>query len=310
MRILGKSPRKAGRTDTRARNNRQGRTGKRGKSGTSPIVVAAAVVAPLAVLGAAGFGTITLLDSEEIDANFCYARADQHQAVIFVDNSIQGQSGAQLRDYRTGLMRAYDNAPANSLIRIASTARTQGGSFAQPAHVICKPAATPAQQEAIGAPSQPAPMLARIADEARTKFEEMADQVIADASDEAQIARDSPILEQMQAISRYDGWTGPNRSLTMISDGENNSESARFCTVPGDFVPFEQFRKKRSYQYIEPRSFEGVDVTILLVEIGKLPAPGAPYCSNDGLRDWWPQYFTENGAKSVDLRRLRYWQDS
>ena len=138
----------------------------------------------------------------------------------------------------------------------------------------------------------------------------MVDQVIADAKDEDQAAMDSPILEQLQAISRYDGFTGPNRSLTVITDGINNSETARFCAVSGDLPPFAQFRTRRSYRYVEPSSFEGMDVTLLLVEFGRLPAPGASHCSNAALRDFWPAYFTGNGAKSVDLRRLRYWQDS
>jgi len=268
--------------------------------------MAAAIVAPIFVLGAGGYGVFALLDGEELDANYCYAREDQHQAVVFVDNSIEGESEAQIRDYRTGMMRVWDNAPANSLIRIASTDRTSGGSFAPPQFTICKPAETQAEQEALGAPSQTAPMLARISGEAKGRYEEMVEQVIADATDGEKTALDSPILEQLQAISRYDGFDGPNRSITAITDGINNSETARFCVVQGALAPFERFKTTRSYSYVEPRSFEGVDVTIMLVELGGLPAPIAPYCTNAELRDFWPDYFKGNGAASVDLRRLRY----
>jgi len=292
------------------RAGRNGRSAGRGRPGNNGAKMAAAIIAPLVALGAASYGAIALLDGEEADANHCYDRDDQHQSVVFVDNSIVDQSGAQMRDYRTGLIQVWDNAPANAQIRIASTDRTTGGSFAQPQFTICKPAANPAEQEAIGAPSQTAPMLKRIAGEARGKYEAMVEQIIANASDPSKTALDSPILEQLQAISKYPGFTGPNRSLATITDGINNSETARFCMVKGALVPFEKFKKKRGYKYIEPDSFEGVEVTIMLVERGKLPAPGAPYCSNDDVRDFWPEYFKGNGAASVDLRRLRYWQDS
>jgi len=314
MKLFIKSHPKAKRGNVRRNNKNRPRPhrgpGRKTNGSGQGLAIAAAIAVPTTALGIAGYAAMTMMSTEEPDANHCYAREDQHQAVIFVDNSIEGQSGSQLRDYRTAFIRAYDNAPANSLIKITSTARTQGGSFAQPSFVICKPASTPAEQEAIGAPAQPAPMLARIAATARGEYEAMVDQVIADAQDASQTAKDSPIFEQFQAISNYDDFTGPNRSLTSITDGVSNSDSARFCFVKGDLVSFDQFKERRSYQYVEPRSFEGVDVTLLLVEIAEFPVPEAPYCSNADIRDFWTDYFKANGAKSVDLRRLRYWQDS
>lgn len=299
-----------GRKRPHARRSKPFRGPSRRSSNNNNAMMAAAVVVPTSLFALAGYGVITLMDGEERDANFCYTRDDQYQAVIFVDNSLEGESGSQLRDYRTGLMQVWDNAPANTLIRIASTNRTQGGSFAQPQFTICKPAATPAEQEAIGAPEQSAPMVARVHDEARGHFEEIVETVIADATDPAKTAKDSPILEQLQAISRYSGFEGANRSLTVITDGINNSEAGRFCLERGALVPFERYQTTRRYQDIEPSSFDGLDVTFLLVEFGRFPALGAPHCTNEELRDFWPEYFSANGAASVDLRRLRYWEDS
>jgi len=294
------------RKSQRPHSARRSRGSRRNTAGQSSAKLAAAVVAPLMVFGAGGFAIFTLLDGEEIDGNYCYTREDQHQAVIWIDNSLEGQSEAQLRDYRTGMLRAWDNAPANTLIRIASTERSTSGSFAQPQFTICKPAKTPAEQEAIGAPELTLPRLARIHADAHAEFESMVDQVVSDATDGGKTALDSPILEQFQAISRYDGFTGPNRSITGITDGFNNSEAARFCTAKGALIPFERFKTRRSYSDVKPRSFEGADVTLLLIEHGQLPSPIAPYCTNAELRDFWPDYFKGNGASSVDLRRLRY----
>lgn len=313
MPIFDKSQRKL-RRGVKSNRRRSSRVRERGvgrsAGGTNNAKLAAAITVPIAVLGMVSYGVIALLDGEKADANHCYTRDDQHQAVVLIDNSIEGESGAHIRDYRTGLMRVYDNAPANAVIKIATTARTQGGSFAPPVFIICKPAATQTEQADIGAPEKSTPVLRRIAGEARGKYEAAVDQVIADASDPSKTALDSPIFEQLQAISQYDDSTGPNRSLTIITDGIANSETARFCSQKGALVQFEKFRKRRSYKYVEPRSFEGMDVTFLLVEHGKLPALGAPHCSNEELRDFWPEYFKGNGANSVDLRRLRYWQDS
>ncbi len=287
---------------------RKRRTQKSSSGKTAQL--AAAIALPVMLFGAASYGVIALLQGEERDGNFCYSRPDQHQAVIFVDNSLEGESGSQLRDYRTGLMRVWDNAPANARIRVASTNRAEGSSFAEPLFTICKPAATPEEQEGIGAPEQSAPMLARVHSEAREAYAEMVETVIADATDPAKQAIDSPIFEQLQAISRYDGFEGNNRSLTVLTDGISNSEAGRFCVELGALIPFERFKDQRRYRDVEPRSFDGLDVTFLMVEFGQFPATSAPYCSNEELRDFWPEYFKANGATSVDLRRLRYWEDS
>lgn len=203
-------------------------------------------------------------------------------------------------------MQTWRDAPANTRIRIASTLKGAGSSFAEPQFTICKPAETPTEQAAIGTPEQTSPMLARVHEEARAEFEAMVNQVIADASNEAKAASYSPILEQLQAISRYSNYSGPNRSLTVITDGWNNSEAGRFCLEPGALVTFERFKNKRRYRDVEPASFEGLDVTILLVEQSTLPALRAPYCTNAEVRDFWPDYFTGNGATSVEVHRLSY----
>jgi len=309
MTIFNRSNAKSrkGRKPTRSIKNTRRNNRRKGSSMGKAIKLAAL---PVIALGAGGYAVNHYTNIEKPNAYGCYNREDQHQAVVFVDNSLTGQSGAHLRDYRTGLLRVYQTVPANSLIRITTTSRKDGGSFAQPTFILCKPAATPAEQAAIGAPEKSAPHLKRLERKAYAQYQSMVEQVIADAQDPDKAAKDSPILEQLQAISRYDGFDGPNRSLTIITDGISNSETARFCVVKGDMPPFEKFRTTHNYKYVAPRSFQGMDITFLLVEFGKLPAGSLKYCSNKELYDFWEDYARGNGAKSIDMRRLRYWQDS
>ena len=239
---------------------------------------------------------------------YCYAREDQHQVAVFIDASMTAESSAtQVRDYRTAFIRAYDNAPANALISLFTTATDGRGSLPEPVFSMCKPASTPQEQGQFDGPSKTAPYLTRQADEAKAAYLAGVEAVLSDAQDPDKAAGDSPILEQVQAISRYQGFQSENRSLIWISDGIQNSEIARFCSVQGHMPRYQAFEKTRAYKDIKPNSFAGVDVFVLLVEFGPLPNDWAKFCSNAELRDWWPAYFEGNGANNVELTRLRFW---
>jgi hypothetical protein len=286
------------RTTKRPNRNRRQNSRRNTRRNSDKSRLVKLIAAPIAVASIGGFALYHYLGIEQPDALGCYTRTDQHQAVVFVDNSVLNESGAHFRDYKTGMLRVYDNAPANSLIKITTTSRSEGGSFAQAAHVICKPASTKAEQASIGAPDQPSQYLKNIADAAAANYKAIVDQVIADARDPAKAAKDSPILEQIQAISRYDDFEGPNRSLTVISDFIQNTEFARFCSVKGHMPSFETFKKRPDYRHIAPNSFEGVDVTFLMVEYGKLPFGSYNYCTHTEFYNWWEAYALGNGADS------------
>lgn len=262
---------------------------------------------PTLVLGGGGIIMSQQLKIEKMGADYCYARKDQHQAVAFLDNSMQQDlSPRQYRDYQTGFDRLYEDVPANARIAIYTTASDTDRSLPKPIASICKPAATVAEQDALGAPSQLAPYLARQAMDAKEEYDAIVKQVLRDAQDTSKAALDSPILEQLQGISRDSGFTSQYRSLTVITDGIQNSEIARFCSVKGDLPPFSIFRTQKKYVHVEPRSFSGVDVQFLLVESYLLPQATLPYCTNNEIRDWWPAYFKANGAASIEVTRLRH----
>ncbi|PHR92420.1 MAG: hypothetical protein COA69_08585 [Robiginitomaculum sp.] len=247
--------------------------------------IAALIIMPTVVLGGGGIIMNQQLKTEKMGADYCYALKDQHQAVGFLDNSMQQDlSPRQYRDYQTGFDQLYENAPANARISVYTTASDTDRSLPKPVASICKPAATVAEQDALGAPKKLAPYLARQAMDAKEEYDAIVKQVLRDAQDISKAALDSPILEQLQGISRTSGFNSQYRSLTVITDGIQNSEIARFCSVKGDLPPFSIFKMQKRYTHVEPRSFTGVDVQFLLVESYLLPQATLPYCTNNEIR--------------------------
>lgn len=292
------------------RNTYGGSRHRRGRSNVNIGKIVGLVALPLAVLGGGGVAMSYYMGIEKPDSDFCYLRDDQHKSAVFVDNSLRDLSAAQMRDYRTALHDAYDRAPPNARIMVFSTASDVQQSQARPVLAMCKPPATSAEQEAIGAPSETKPFLARRAAEARRIFEVRIDEILADVEDRSKRAGDSPILEQLRAISRYDGFAGASRDLWAITDGLQNSETARFCAVKGDMPPYAKFAKRPAFANVEPRSFAGTNVSVLLVESAQLPQPGLQHCTHAEMRAWWPAYFKGNGAQAVELTPLRRWAGS
>ncbi|MGF1463318.1 MAG: hypothetical protein ACFB2Z_09150 [Maricaulaceae bacterium] len=262
---------------------------------------------PALVLIGGGFALDAYQRTEKIDADFCYARPDQAQHVLFLEASFTaGLSDQQERDYWASFEAGWRNAQPNTRFVGLSTARNVSGSIARPAFVICKPPANTAQQDALGVPGKPAPYLANQAAEAYMRYRGLTARLLADAQNPALQANESPILAQLQTISRYSGFQGPGRTLTVLTDGLNNSETAKFCAVQGDLPPFDVFARQDRYEAVRPRPFTGTDVNLLLVENGPLPQPGLDHCTSAELRRFWRSYFEANGAASVQLTRLRY----
>lgn len=299
------------RSSRHARSGRRSRRIRRGADRNRLSKIAAVVVVPVVVLGAAGYGLNEYSNIEQISADYCYAREEQAQAAVFIDFSMNGNlSGAQRRDLVTALERAYAQMPPNGRLMIFTTARDTAGSIARPVFEMCRPATTTAEQEAIGAPSKPAPNLRRIAEDALAAFDAEVARILSDVQDDAVTAQESPILEQVRAISRYPGFQGPDRSFVWLSDGLQNSEFARFGAVQGDMPSVERFTARSDYDVIRPDSLAGVEVTLLLVESVTLPQPGLEFVTQDEMRTWWPEYFRVNGAASVSLERLRWIEGS
>ena len=291
-----------------ARSRRRTRRGRRtrGSGANRALKIAAIATLPLIALGAGGYGLSEYIKIEQIDANYCYTRPDQAQTAVFLDYSVNKDlTGAQRRDLVRALERAYEDIAVNGRVMIFTTARDSGGSLADPVFVICRPAAGVAEQASIGAPSKPAPNLERIADDARESYRAQVERILADLDDSEKAAQESPILEQVQAISRYSGFQGQDRSFVWLSDGLQNSEFAQFGAIKGDMPPVAKFTRRSDYDLVRPDQLDGVSVTLLLVESIALPQAGLDFVTHREMRRWWPEYFRANGAEFVRLERLR-----
>lgn len=265
---------------------------------------------PALTLGGGGYALSAYMGVERIDEAFCYARDDQHQLAMFFDASHPREnSNQQWRDIAAEMRQAFALSEPNTRILGFTTTRADGGTVIEPAFTICRPPETPLQQEAIGAPAKTPQYLANLTEEARAAFETIVQNTLADLQNESIRALDSPLLEQLQAISRYPGFQGSNRALTVISDGLQNSETARFGMVEGDLPSFEAFAAQGRYEYVRPRSLHGVDVRLLLVESYSLPQPGMDFATWPEVREFWLDYFQANGAADVELVRLRHGAD-
>lgn len=291
------------RKPTRRSRNRRSR---RGNSSGRLLKIGALIAMLASVLGGGGHGLREYMKIERIGAGYCYPRAEQAQAAVFLDYSVnRNLSGAQRRDLVTALERVYAQLPPNGRAMIFTTARDTGGSIARPVFQLCRPAATPVEQAAIGAPDKPAPNLRRIAGDAREEFGAEVARILGDTQDGAKAALESPILEQIRAISRYPGFQGPDRRFLWLSDGLQNSEIARFGAVKGDMPSVARFVQRPDYDVIRPDSLAGVDVTLLLVESLTLPQPGLEFVTHGEMRRWWKTWFHTHDAASVRLERLR-----
>jgi hypothetical protein len=271
------------------------------------VKIGALLALPVIVAGVGALVMGEALKEPRIGQDFCYAAKDaRHNAAVFVDVSFTGDtSAAQDRDLTRALHDAYSTLPANGRLSVFTTANAVVGSLPVPVLSVCRPPANEQEQEALGLGSKPAPYLSHQAQEARNALAGSVAALLAQAKDREQIAKDSPILEQVQGISRY-RFDGPLKALTLYTDGLQNSESFQFCQSQGHMPPFALFAQKPEYRFLKPEPFEGVAVNVLLIEFGTLPSSLLPFCTSDEVRAFWPDYFRSNGAASVQLSRLRY----
>jgi len=285
-----------------ANRKRGSRSRRGGNSYRNAILISASAFIVLGGIGGFGFAGYQYANTERADENLCFARHNQHQTAIWIDYSLQGMTSAQLRDYMAGALGAYDRTPANGRVMVVTTGQSAHGNLPMPVFTICKPAATEAEQQALGIPVEGKPQRDRTVTVARTTFIKAMEQVIASAGDKDQQAKASPILEQLRAVSRADWYQGAStRSFLAITDGIENSKVGKFCFQKGDMPPFASFSAKPQYQWVKPSAFADTDVRVLLVEMDV----NLLYCTNAELRQWWRDYFAGNGAASVDVIPLQ-----
>lgn len=247
---------------------------------------------------------VTHMSTERIDADYCYARDDQYQLALYLDYSVIHQiTVSQTRDLENTLRASFENLPPNGKISIFSSSKDETSTVMQSGFTLCRPSATVEEQEDLGAPNKSAAMLRREFQEAEDAFLSYVVETLEHSKDETNKADSSPILEQIQGISRA-SFSSPLSKLIIFSDGVNNSENGRFCSVQGDLPPYRLFKEQPRFRYIRPDSFSGAEIDFLMVQDGRTSPSDMAYCTWLELQNFWVDYFEDNGGRNVTLTPL------
>ena len=265
---------------------------------------AASVVAA----GGIGFAVVQDANSAKPDVLGCYAPETASTAVL-VDSSVPRWGATQQSDLLTFLSQLYEEGLAfNERFSMFLTAEDRIGTIPPPVLEFCGHARTPRELEDIGAARQEAPYLRRKSAKFRREvFDKILGEVFALTATKGNTQWvESPVLEQVQAISRLPQFADfEERSLVVVSDFLQNTKDAQFCGTKGHLPPFASFRETAYYKRIAPKSLAGVRVTMLALVRDEIGGPGLPYCSEDELYGFWEAFFRAAGAESVEVIRLR-----
>lgn len=266
--------------------------------------------AAASVVAAGGIGYAVVHDANSAKPNDlgCYAPEVASTAVL-VDSSVPRWGPTQQNDILTFMSELFEHGLAfNERFSMFLTAEKRIGTIPPPVLEFCGHARTPKDLEAIGAARQEAPYLQRKADKFRREvFDETLDEVFAltATKDNTQWV-ESPILEQVQAISRLRQFADhERRRLVVVSDFIQNTRQAEFCATKGHLPSFSTFRKTAYYKRVEPKSLSEARVTMLALVRDEISGPNLPYCTEDELYGFWQEFFLEAGAESVEVIRLR-----
>lgn len=287
------------------RRNRRGRN-KSGNLFTRIAMILSIILMPITALGVGGYFLNDYINTPRLDTAFCYESKRQYQTAFFADFSLTHQTSSnQQRDFINAVKKAYRSLPANGRISFFTTAQDADATIVEPVFSMCRPPKNAREQKAIGAPQKTSTVLKRDFKNAKEAFSKYIDTLIRDGKDKTKVAKNSPILEMIQAISRYD-FTSPLRKLHIYSDGIQNTRNGRFCTTQGELPPFTKFKQRPSYPYIKPDNLNGVSVEFLLVEFATLPMAGLEHCTTLEVRRFWTDFLKGNGADHVRLIPLRF----
>jgi len=282
-----------------ARRNR--RTGFQPKY----LVYVAGIALGSAVMGYAGY---TAMGTEVADEFGCYRDPDAAHTLVLLDASMPRWNEPQQRSLERYLTGLYDRLGFNERLKIFTTEGSRIGSQLEPNFTACGSVGTPEELEEIGAGGASEGYLAK---QKERLFEEvLAPELEAmlaiEPEDGRQQNSQSPILEQLRAVSKVPEFEHANR-LVLISDLLQFSDSAQFCRTRNSMPPHVYFRERRIYDTrLAPESFEGVDVEILMIQRYGYGGPGLPFCRDEEeLSQFWRDYFEYHGAASVELTRVR-----
>ncbi|MGJ8530562.1 MAG: hypothetical protein ACSHYC_00160 [Alphaproteobacteria bacterium] len=262
----------------------------------------------------AGAGYIALQDANTLkpDAETgCYTQTTaQDSTVAFVDSSDPGFDGVQSRD----LIRAFTNLYKrdlgfNEFLSVITTQESRIGTIPDPVIELCGSAKSSAELENIGAAGATAAFLKRQSEKTFEKQVEpqLAEIFAVDPTATNRQSRESPILEQIQSLSRLPAFSdgAAQKQLIIVSDMLQNTTDLQFCKTQGHLPSYFSFKESPEFDRVRPAPLVGTDVTIYLLVRGTLGEAPYAFCTEPELTQWWKDFLTDAGAQSVDVIRIR-----
>ena len=299
---------------SRNASRRQPRRGRRQtqKSWISPVLWGLGGLAATAVLTGLGYMVWQDLQTTKPDKFACYPHnGSQAETVVFVDSSVPGFDPVQSRDAINLFTKLYFHELSfNERFSMITTQESRIGSIPAPVITLCGPAKSSTDLESVGAANATQAFITR---QVQRVFDKHLNPILetvftTNPSDGDNQTRESPILEQIQSLSRDQGFARKNgpRRLVIVSDMLQNTEEAQFCQSKGHLPTFAKFKDRAYFQNkIRPNSLKGVEVRIYMLIRGILGTKPFAHCTEGELHQFWKDYFKDAGATNVRFTRLR-----
>ena len=258
-------------------------------------------------IGGLIFAALQAYGARTPDKMGCFSDLSQLQTILFVDASEPRWNEEQRRSLRHYFDELYNSLAFNERLSFYTTEGDVISDIMPPRFHICGQARTAAELEAVNAQGGTAGYLQKQHERLyKHVFAPQLDGLLSLKPDEARRqSSQSPVLEQVKSLSRK---LKLGSRLILASDLIQNSDSAQFCRVQNDMPPFADFKKRRVYlSRLKPEPLEGVAVEVLMLQRAGYGQTGLGFCRDEEeLRDFWRDYFLDNGAASVRFIRIRH----
>jgi hypothetical protein len=259
-------------------------------------------------VGGFGYMGVSTMGQPTPDQYGCFDEFEQRHTFVLFDASEPRLNVQQHRSVRHYMDELYANLGFNQRLSFITTEGDQISSMPKARFHVCGAANSPEDLDNIGAQSASAGYLKKQKQRLyESVYAPQIEAMLSPTPDETrrQVSQ-SPVLEMIKNISNMRDFA-PGSRLIVLSDLLQNSDSAQFCVKQNHMPPFRIFREREAYQQrLAPRSFEGVEVEVLLLQRYGYGQSFLKYCkSEEELTTFWRDYFTGNGAVNPAFIRIR-----
>ena len=260
-------------------------------AGTGAIIITAVAGAGVTMKGA--------LNAPKFNDGGCMISDDTPRtSLTYVDASIFDQAtDSQVSDIEKAIHQHHAGLMANVRHGVISNARGENGSVI-PGNIafFCNPPKNAAALAEITDKTIDDKSLAREAAKANRSFTDMLNAKFTVISSPDEMAPESPHHENISAISRAP-FRSSLASLVWVTDGVSYSKDrgGMACRDKGALPSAATYLER--YPSLRPESFEGVKVTIYLLE----PAETGRYCRPGEVKDFWMDWFRLAGVAEQDV---------